>query len=144
MAYYSTITGNLGRDPELKYLESGRTVANFTLAVRQSKKDAPARWVKVAIWGKAAEYVGNYVRKGDAVTMYGRTEAPELFTRRDGTTGLAEVFVAENIEKHGERVMDAGASRPVAAPAPVPAPLPVQAAPAPAGGSSIYDEDPPF
>lgn len=144
MAYYSTITGNLGRDPELKYLDTGRTVANFTVAVRQSKKDAPARWVKVAIWGKAAEYVGNYVRKGDAVTMYGRTEAPELFTRRDGTTGLAEVFVADNIEKHGERAMDAGAPRPAAAPAPAPAPAPVQAAPAPTGGSSIYDEDPPF
>jgi single-strand DNA-binding protein len=99
MAFYGQLTGNLGRDPELKYLDSGKTVANFTIAVRQNKKDAPARWVKVALWGKPAEYVGNYVRKGDKVVCFGRVEPPELFTRRDGSQGLAEVFTADNIEK---------------------------------------------
>lgn len=103
MAFNGQLTGNLGRDPELKYLQNGSVVANFTIAVRQNKKDAPARWVKVAVWGKAAEYVGNYVKKGDSVLLLGRVEAPEVFTRRDGTTGIAEVFTAENIEKFGER-----------------------------------------
>lgn len=121
MAYNSTITGNLGRDPELKYLDSGKAVANFTVAVRQNKKDAPARWVKVAVWGKAAEYVGNYVRKGDSVLLMGRTEAPEIFTRRDGSTGIAEVFTAENIEKFGERHAQAqGQGTAAAAPAQAP------------------------
>jgi single-stranded DNA-binding protein len=92
-------------------------VANFTLAVRQNKKDAPARWVKVAVWGKPAEYVGNYVKKGDSVLCVGRVEAPELFTRRDGSQGLAEVFTAENIEKWGERQAQQGQ-----APAQQPAP----------------------
>jgi single-strand DNA-binding protein len=130
MAFNGYITGNLGRDPELKYLDSGKTVANFTLAVRQNKKDAPARWVKVAIWGKAAEYVGNYVRKGDSVLLMGRVEAPEVFTRRDGSTGIAEVFTADNIEKFGERQQQ---QQPQAAPAPAPA---VQAQPA-------YQQQPP-
>jgi single stranded DNA-binding protein (ssb) len=100
--FNGTITGHLGRDPDLRYLDNGQQVANFTVAVRQSKRngqDLPARWVKVAVWGKAAEYVGNYVKKGDGVMCIGRVEAPELFTRRDGTQGLAEVFTAENIEK---------------------------------------------
>jgi single-strand DNA-binding protein len=127
MAFTAQLTGNLGRDPELKYLDSGKTVANFTVAVRQNKKDAPARWVKVAVWGKAAEYVGNYVRKGDSVLLMGRVEAPEVFTRRDGTTGIAEVFTAENIEKFGERQQ-----QDQAAPAPVQAAQPVYQQQAPA------------
>jgi|GEM_PF-823130 len=103
MAYTAQLTGNLGRDPELRYLDNGKIVANFTVAVRQSKKEAPARWVKVAIWGKPAEYVGDYVRKGDSVLLMGRVEAPEVYTRNDGSTGIAEVFVADNVEKFGER-----------------------------------------
>ena len=161
MAYNSTITGNLGRDPELKYLDSGKTVANFTVAVRQAKRDAPARWVKVAVWGKAAEYVGNYVKRGDSVMLIGRTEAPEIFTRRDGTTGIAEVFTAENIEKFGERQQQAPAAAPAApaapapVPAPAPAPVPVPAAQAvtqaaqslaqaTGGVVSTYQDDIPF
>ena len=146
MAYNSTITGNLGRDPELRYLESGQTVANFTVAVRQAKRDAPARWVKVAVWGKAAQYVGDYVRKGDSVLLIGRTEAPEVFTRRDGTTGIAEVFTAENIEKFGERQQQAQpataaapAPAPAAAPAPAPAAVPAPA-PAPAPAAAYVDQ----
>lgn len=124
MAFTGQLSGNLGRDPELKYLENGKIVANFTLAVRQNKRDAPARWVKVAVWGKAAEYVGNYVKKGDSVLCMGRVEAPELFTRRDGSQGLAEVFTAENIEKWGERSAPAQQAAPAAPAAPAPAPAP--------------------
>lgn len=130
MAFTGQLSGNLGRDPELRYLDNGKTVANFTLAVRQNKKDAPARWVKVAVWGKPAEYVGNYVRKGDSVICFGRVEAPELCTRKDGTQGLAEVFTAENIEKWGERQAQQGqapAQQP-AVPAAVPAAHPAHAA----------------
>lgn len=129
MAFTGQLTGNLGRDPELRCLDNGMMVANFTLAVRQNKRqgqDPPTRWVKVAIWGKSAEYVGNYVKKGDSVLCVGRVEAPELFTKRDGSQGLEEVFTAENIEKWGERRADGPA------PAQAAAPAPAAAAPAPA------------
>jgi len=130
MAFYGQLTGNLGRDPELKYLQNGSVVANFTVAVRQAKRqgqDLPARWVKVAVWGKAAEYVGNYVRKGDKVALFGRVEAPEAFTRRDGSQGFAEVFTAENIEKWNDGGQQGQAGAPAAA-----APAPAAAPPAPA------------
>jgi single-strand DNA-binding protein len=147
MAFTAQLTGNLGRDPELKYLDDGKVVANFTVAVRQGKRDAPARWVKVAIWGQPAEYVGNYVKKGDSVLLMGRVGAPEVFTRKDGTTGIAETFTADNVEKFGERQQQdapapqataaayAQASQRVAPPAPV-------AAPAPATGP--IDDEVPF
>lgn len=118
MAFYGQITGNIGRDPELKYLDNGRVVANFTVAVRQPKRqgqDQPARWVKVALWGKPAEYVGNYVKKGDKVVLFGRVELPEQFTRRDGSQGLAEVFTADNIEKWTDGQQQ-GQQAPAAAP----------------------------
>lgn len=157
MAFIGQLTGNLGRDPELRYQDNGKVVANFTLAVRQNKRqgqDPPARWVKVAVWGKAAEYVGNYVKKGDSVLCMGRVEAPELFTRRDGSQGLAEVFTAENIEKWGERQAQQATAAPAPAPpAPAPAPAahpahaaagwqPNPSAPPPAGG--MDDEPIPF
>lgn len=167
MAFTGQLSGNLGRDPELRYLDNGKVVANFTIAVRQNKRqgqDPPARWVKVAVWGKAAEYVGNYVKKGDSVLCMGRVEAPELFTRRDGSQGMAEVFTAENIEKWGERQAQQGqapAQQPAAAPAAAPAAHPAHAAagwqpspqqgtvaanwnsaPAPAGGMDDHDEIP--
>lgn len=126
MAFIGQLTGNLGRDPELKYLDNGKAVANFTVAVRQPRRqgqEQPARWVEVAVWGKAAEYVGNYVRKGDKVFLYGRVEAPKVFTRRDGSQGMAEVFTAENIEKFGDAQQQGQQGGAAAAPAPA-APAP--------------------
>lgn len=131
MAFYGQITGNLGRDPELKYLDNGRVVANFTVAVRQGKRqgqELPPRWVKVAVWGKPAEYVGNYVKKGDKVVLFGRVEPPEQFTRRDGSQGLAEVFTADNIEKFNDAPGAGAAAAAAPAAAPAPAPHPAHAA----------------
>ena len=128
MAFTGFFSGHIGRDPELKYLDNGGMVANFTVAVRQPKKqgeERPARWVKVAIWGKSAEYVGNHCKKGDGVICYGRIELPEIFTDRNGQTRVAEKFTADQVEKWGDgRQGDAqpAATRP--APQPLPAPAP--------------------
>ena len=154
MAFYGQLTGNIGRDPELKYLDNGRVVANFTVAVRQPKRqgqDQPARWVKVAVWGKPAEYVGNYVRKGDKVACFGRVETPELFTRRDGSQGMAEVFTADNLEKlndgqqQSQNGGDAASAAPPAANAYAQASQPAaRPAPAPAPVTGMDDGDIPF
>lgn len=125
MAYNGQITGNLGRDPELKYLNDGKMVANFTVAVRQPRRqgqEQPARWVKVAVWGKSAEYVGNYVKKGDKVFLYGRVEEPELYTDRNGQQRVAERFTADNIEKFSDGQGQQGAPAQAAATAAAPAP----------------------
>lgn len=131
MAFTGQFTGNVGRDPELKTTPNGNMVANFSVAVRQRKvngQDPPARWVKVEIWGKAAEYVTDYVRRGDTVMVYGELMPPELFTRRDGSQGVAEVFRANNVENFGRRApSDQAQGQQQAAPAP--APVPAQPAP---------------
>lgn len=128
MAFTGFFSGHIGRDPELKYLDNGGMVANFTVAVRQPKKngeDRPARWVRVAIWGKSAEYVGNHVKKGDGVVLTGRVEPPETYTNRSGQLQVVERFTADTIEKWSDgRQGDAqpAATRP--APQPLPAPAP--------------------
>jgi single-strand DNA-binding protein len=157
MAFIGQLTGNLGRDPELRTLEINgqpRVVADFSLAVRQARRqgsEQPARWVKCTAWGRTAEIITDILHKGDKVFLVGRVEAPELFTRRDGQQGLAERFSVEAFEKLGEsgqqqQSQQQHAAAPAAAPAPIaaapaqPAPPAPPAQPAPAGGY----EDPPF
>jgi single-strand DNA-binding protein len=139
MAFIGQLTGNLGRDPELRTLEINgqpRVVADFSLAVRQPRRqgsEQPARWVKCTAWGRTAEIITDILCKGDKVFLVGRVEAPELFTRRDGQQGLAEKFTVEAFEKMGESGQQQGQQQPGAAPAAAAAP----AQPAAANGG--YD-----
>lgn len=120
MAYKATLTGNLGRDPEVKYFENGTNVANFSVAVRSWRKDDPSRWVKVSVWGKSADYVSDNLRKGDKVCLIGRVDAPETFVGRDGATKIAEKFTAETVEKFSERKKEATLSQPTSQNCPMP------------------------
>ena len=146
MAFTGFFSGHIGRDPELKYLDTGGMVANFTVAVRQPKRngeDRPPRWVKVAVWGKSAEYVGNYVKKGDGVICYGRVEPPEVYTDRQGEMRVVEKFTADNIEKWSDAKPRQGDAQPGVAPAAVPAPAAAVApAPRPAAPAVADDEIP--
>lgn len=128
MAFTGQLTGNLGRDPELRYLESGQTVATFSVAVRQPKRQGeapPAFWVKVEAWNKTATWLADNVRKGDQVLVCG-TVAQETFTRRDGTAGQAVVINNAQVEKMWEP-RGQQQTQPAAAPAPTPAPAPASA-----------------
>jgi len=72
------LVGNLGRDPEVRYLPSGQTVAKFTLATSDSFSDrAGARqerteWHNIVVWGKQAELCGQYLKKGRQAYIEGR------------------------------------------------------------------------
>lgn len=123
--FNGTITGNLGRDPELRHTPTGSPVAQFTVAVRQPKvrgEEPPAFWVKVEVWNATAEWVGQNLRKGDQVSVASNQIVQETFARRDGTQGQALVFKSANVEKvyqpRAEQGYPAAApAQPVAAPA---------------------------
>lgn len=145
MAFTGQLTGNVGRDPEIRYFESGQIVCSLSVAVRQRKRRGeapPAYWVKVEVWGKTAEWIADNVRKGDAVTCFGEVSLEE-FTRKDGTPGLAQKLSSAQVELSGPRSSapgNTGGSDSYAAasqPAPRPAPAPVAAA-------SADDSDIPF
>ncbi|MBN49949.1 MAG: single-stranded DNA-binding protein [Spongiibacteraceae bacterium] len=71
--------GNLGQEPEVKYLPSGSAVANFSIAVADDYKDKntgqkveQTEWVRCTAFGKLAEIVGEYVKKGSKVYVSGK------------------------------------------------------------------------
>lgn len=73
------IVGNLGQDPEVRYMPSGDAVANMSLATSESWKDKQTgeqkevtEWHKVAIFGKLAEIAGQYLKKGSKVYIEGK------------------------------------------------------------------------
>jgi len=74
------LIGNLTRDPELRYVPSGAAVANFSLATNRSyttssgEKKQETCYVRVTVWGRAAETCGEYLSKGSPVFVEGRLQ----------------------------------------------------------------------
>lgn len=74
------LVGNLGQDPEVRYMQSGDAVANLTLATSETWKDKQGNqqekteWHKVVIFGKLAEIAGEYLKKGSQVYFEGKLE----------------------------------------------------------------------
>ena len=97
MAFHATLTGNIGREPEIKYFESGKCKVELTVAIKQRDKDAPAFWVQVDMWNKQAEFAQNYLHKGDTIFAQG-TVTEESFTRRNGEAGHKVVLVYAQVE----------------------------------------------
>ena len=75
------LIGNLGKDPEVRYMPSGRAVANVTLATSDSWKDKNTgekqertEWHNVTFYSPLAEIAGQYLRKGSSVFVEGRLQ----------------------------------------------------------------------
>ena len=72
------LIGNLGNDPEIVNLESGKTLAKFSIATNESYKNAQGekvtdtQWHNIVAWGKTAEIVEKYVGKGKEVAIEGK------------------------------------------------------------------------
>jgi single-strand DNA-binding protein len=69
-----SFTGRAGKDPEVRYFESGKMVAEFGIAVEGWKRDEKPLWLNLKIWGKIADVAANYVRKGSMVAVSGKLE----------------------------------------------------------------------
>lgn len=68
-----TIAGRAGKDPEVKYFDSGSVKASFSLAVNRGfKENKTTDWFNIDVWGKTAEFVGEYLKKGREVAVTGR------------------------------------------------------------------------
>jgi len=74
------IIGNLGKDPEIRYTQSGGAVANFSVAVTEKWKDKQGNllekteWVNVTLWEKLAELAQSYLKKGSSVYIEGKLQ----------------------------------------------------------------------
>jgi single-strand DNA-binding protein len=80
----ATLSGNLGRDPELRQ-HNGDNILNFPIGVQIGTKDKPeTMWVDCALWGKRATSLQPYMAKGQRVTVSGPIKL-EAYTAKDGT-----------------------------------------------------------
>ena len=91
-----TIVGNLGRDPELRYLQSGKAVANFPIAVSERWSDGNGgtkdrtTWFRITVWGNQAETCNQYLTKGSRALVVGTLVAdengnPKSWVKKDGS-----------------------------------------------------------
>ena len=78
------LVGRAGREPDVRYFESGSTVANFTLAVNRIGKSDEPDWFNLEIWGKQAQIAADYVKKGSLV---GITGSLKIDSWKDKNTG---------------------------------------------------------
>jgi single-strand DNA-binding protein len=96
------IGGNLGKDPEVKYINDGTTVASFNVAVNEKFKkrdgDMSERtdWFKVVCFSKTAETVGKYVTKGMFVIVWGQLRKREW--EKDGEKKFSIEIVANRVD----------------------------------------------
>ena len=78
------LVGRAGREPDVRYFESGSIVANFTLAVNRRTRDEEPDWFNLEIWGKQAQIAADYVKKGSLV---GITGSLKIDSWKDKNTG---------------------------------------------------------
>lgn len=103
------IAGNLGRDPEMRYLPSGQAVTDMSVATNRVYTDSNGQkvtetsWFRVSVWGGMAETVNQYLRKGSKVLVEGylrpdpETGGPRVWTRNDGTPAASFEMTAQNV-----------------------------------------------
>lgn len=92
---YLFLSGNVGKEPELKYLQDGRAVASFSLAVSQGK-DSTA-WYDVTAFGKTAEFMGE-VPKGSRLMLAGRLQQDSWVDAESGKKRRAIKVIADRVE----------------------------------------------
>jgi single-strand DNA-binding protein len=154
------LVGNLGRDPEMRYMPSGDALASFSIATTDNWKDKNGQkqerteWHRISMFGKQAEIAGEYLKKGSSVYIEGRLQTRKWQDKEGNERQTTEV-VADRMQMLGGRsggntyeVMEDDfnqdappARQPAATSAPRQAP-----AQKPAGGSGFddFEDDIPF
>ena len=105
-----TIVGNLGGDPEMRYMADGTAVTNFSVATSRrwtnqgsGQQTDETTWFRVSVWGRQAESCNQYLSRGRKVLVEGRlrpdpqTGGPRTFVRQDGSVGTSFELTAETV-----------------------------------------------
>lgn len=89
------LMGRLTRDPELRYTESNKAVATYTLAVDRNvaKSETKADFVNVVAWEKRAEFAKNHLRKGTLICIEGRLQSRNYEDKSGNKRSVLEVIV---------------------------------------------------
>jgi len=93
------LVGNLGKDPELRYTQSGKAVVKFTVATSERGRDGNDRteWHNIVAWDKLAELVGRLVGKGNKVYIEGRLQTREWEDKTGNRRWTTEIVAREMV-----------------------------------------------
>lgn len=100
MLNIAAIVGRLGKDPELRTTQSGKSVTSFSLAVQRPRKNQNGEyesdWLDVQAWGTTAEFICKYFQQGQLMAVSGRIQT-RVYTDRDGKARKAVEIVAQDV-----------------------------------------------
>jgi single-strand DNA-binding protein len=99
--------GRLGKDPEVRNMENGNVVANFSIATSESYKDKTTgekkevtEWTNIVLWGKTAEIAQKYLNKGDLAFIEGKLKTRSW--EKDGVTKYITEVVGDKLTLMGK------------------------------------------
>jgi len=148
------IVGNLGRDPETRYMPSGEALTTISVATTDTWRDKASgekkentEWHRITFFGKLAEIAGQYLKKGSQVYVEGSLRTRK-YTDKDGVEKYATDIRADSMQMLGSR-QGMGGGAPMddgyeSAPAPRQSAPASRPAPRPAANFSDMDDDIPF
>ena len=135
------VVGNLGQDPETRYMPSGSAVTNLRIATNESWKDKQTgeqkdrtEWHSVAMFGRLAEIAAEYLRKGSQVYIEGKLRTRK-WQDKDGNDRYTTEIIADEMQMLGSR---SGGGAPAMSDSPSPS------APPPKPSGDDFDDDIPF
>ncbi len=142
------LIGNLGRDPEVRYMPSGGAVTNVTIATTESWKDKQTgerqertEWHNVVFYNRLAEIVGEYLKKGSKVYIEGSLRTRKWQDKNTGMDRYTTEVIASDMQMLDSRGGGAGGGFDQSASQAAPAAKPQPAA---AGNIDDFDDDIPF
>jgi len=143
------LIGNLGNDPDMRYTASGAAVANISIATAESWRDKESgeqqertEWHRVVAFGRLAEIIGEYLRKGSQVYIEGRIQTRK-WQDKEGQDRYTTEIVANELQMLGGK--GGGSANYESAPQQQSsAPAPQAAAPASPAPADDFDDDIPF
>lgn len=108
------LVGNLGRDPEVRFMPNGEAVCNFSIATTENWKDKSGvkqektEWHNIVMYRKLAEIAGEYLKKGRPVYVEGRLQTRKW--EKDGVTRYSTEIIADSMQMLGSREGGSNAS----------------------------------
>ncbi|HEX9453111.1 MAG TPA: single-stranded DNA-binding protein [Candidatus Binatia bacterium] len=98
------LVGNLGKDPEVRFTNTGSAVANFSIATseiwndREGKRQERTEWHNIVVWGKQAEHCGQYLAKGRQVYIEGSIRTRSYDDKTTGAKRYITEIVAQRVQ----------------------------------------------
>ena len=125
------LVGNLGKDPEVRYLEGGTAVANFPIATSETYKDKTTgekktntEWHNIVLWRGLAEIAEKYLKKGNQIYLEGKLQTRQ-WQDKDGNNRYSTEVIGNNLQMLGRKEdNNTTATTPSAASAEKPTPTP--------------------